>query len=167
MTFIIAIDPGNVTGVAYGLLGSEPKYLTWDFTPKPKTKKRDADPKHLRYGKLWKEIKGLRVHWLEHLGELKSIHIICEDAKGFMKGKSAVEVSQKYRGVVEGFCAYHNIPYTAIQPADLKRFATGKGVAEKQEMIAVARARYGYNGNEDNEADALIMWHFLSEQLKR
>lgn len=161
MTFIIAIDPGNVTGVAYGSLGEQPLYTTWDFTPKPKTKKRDAEQKHIRYGRLLHNLVELKFH----AGD--KIHIICEDAQGFMKGKSAVEVSNKFRGVVEAFASYHKIPYTAIQPADLKRFATGKGVAEKTEMIEVARQRYGYTGNDDNEADALIMWHFLSEQLQR
>lgn len=42
-----------------------------------------------------------------------------------------------------------------IPPSTLKKFATGRGHAEKSEMITAARLYLGYDGFDDNEADAL------------
>ncbi len=46
-----------------------------------------------------------------------------------------------------------------IAPATLKRFATGKGNAVKEQMVAAARAQLGYKGNDHNAADALWLLH--------
>jgi Holliday junction resolvasome RuvABC endonuclease subunit len=83
--------------------------------------------------------------------------IVCEDAEGFTRGKSAVESAHKYRGVIELFCALNDIRYESVQPADIKRFATGKGNADKEAMLLAAGKLYGYRGNDDNEADAIII----------
>lgn len=163
MRYIIAIDPGNNTGLVHGYDAVSPQIELHNFTPKPATKKRKAEEKHLRYGMLWVRLQDILIP----ISDVPNIHVICENAAGFMKGKSAVEVSNKYRGVVEAFCAVHEIQYTAIQPNDLQRWATGKGKAEKSEMIKVATDRYGFAGTDDNQADALLMWHFLKEQLTR
>jgi hypothetical protein len=47
------------------------------------------------------------------------------------------------------------IPFVAVVPSALKRYATGRGNASKDEMKAAARARLGFVGEDDNEADAL------------
>lgn len=159
--FLIAADPGNNCGIVYGFTDEKPIETLHDFTPKSGTKKRLAEEKHLRYGKLWNVLHEIEREWG---GEVK-ITIICEGAAGFTKGKSAVEVSNKYRGVVEAFCAVHNIDYIGIQPNDLQRWATGKGRAEKTEMMKVAADRYGFTGTNDNVADALLMWYFAKEQI--
>lgn len=185
--FIIAIDPGNHTGITYGVIGGNPTTALFDFTPKSATKKRKADEKHQRYGELWKIVMGLvQSHsgndgghepyevikiW-QDTGVMPftqnfSITIICEGAAGFTKGKSAVEVSNKYRGVVECIAAVTQSNYIGIQPNDLQRWATGKGRAEKSEMIKVASDRYGFTGTDDNCADSLLLWHFAKEQLQK
>lgn len=42
-----------------------------------------------------------------------------------------------------------------VPPASLKKYATGKGNANKGEMLAAAIRRLDYEGASDNEADAL------------
>lgn len=42
-----------------------------------------------------------------------------------------------------------------VPPASLKRYATGKGNAGKPQVMAEAIRRLGYQGSDDNEADAL------------
>jgi len=45
--------------------------------------------------------------------------------------------------------------FFAIPPNTLKKYATGKGVAIKTEMVQAAEKRLGYEGHDHNEADAL------------
>lgn len=42
-----------------------------------------------------------------------------------------------------------------VQPASLKRYATGNGNANKQQVLVAAVRRLDYQGADDNEADAL------------
>lgn len=48
-----------------------------------------------------------------------------------------------------------DIRYVDIPPASLKRYATGKGNANKNDMLLAAARRLGYDGNSNDEADAL------------
>jgi len=163
MKFIIAIDPGNKTGITYGYSNAKPITELHDFTPKPATKGskktpgRKAEEKHIRYGKLFLLIQKII---RQETNPTTEVVVVCEGAAGFTKGKSAVEVSNKYRGVVEAFAAIHNYTYIGIQPNDLQRWATNKGRAEKTEMMKVAFEKYGYKGTDDNEADSVLLWHF-------
>lgn len=50
------------------------------------------------------------------------------------------------------------VPHTDIQPGTLKRFATGKGNAKKEDMLAAAIRRLNYLGSNHNEADALWLY---------
>ena len=50
------------------------------------------------------------------------------------------------------------IPFVNVQPATLKKYATGKGNAPKDAMIAAAIRRFGFAGCENNEADAYLLW---------
>ncbi len=43
----------------------------------------------------------------------------------------------------------------SVPPASLKTFATGRGNADKTEMVIAARDRLGYTGVQSDEADAL------------
>lgn len=47
------------------------------------------------------------------------------------------------------------VPWLAIPPANLKQYATGRGNASKAEVLIAAVRRLGYEGHDDNEADAL------------
>ena len=51
------------------------------------------------------------------------------------------------------------MPYEGVPVGTIKRFATGKGNADKTAMTATMRAR-GFAPADDNEADAiaLLLW---------
>lgn len=60
------------------------------------------------------------------------------------------------------WCEHHRIPYQGVPVGTIKKYATGKGNASKDEMVASARAR-GYTPADDNEADALAILHWAIE----
>lgn len=49
----------------------------------------------------------------------------------------------------------NSVPWLVVPPATLKKYATGKGGANKVAMVIAARERLGYEGTDDNQADAL------------
>jgi Holliday junction resolvasome RuvABC endonuclease subunit len=51
-----------------------------------------------------------------------------------------------------------NIPYVEISPASLKQYATGKGNAKKEVVLAEAIRRLDYKGTSNDEADALWLY---------
>jgi len=154
---LIAIDPGTVTGYAFGSDGKLIASGVWDNTPKKATKKHPGEHKHYRLEKLWWKLEDFGL-----TGNIKIDHVVFEGAAGFMRGKSAVESSHQFRAVILLWASLNDIPITEIQPQDLKRFATGKGNADKPEMLKAAIKR-GYAGStDDNEVDAwlILQWAF-------
>lgn len=60
------------------------------------------------------------------------------------------------------WCEHHNIPYQGVPVGTIKKHATGKGNAGKDEMITSVRER-GHTPVDDNEADALALLHWAIE----
>lgn len=58
-------------------------------------------------------------------------------------------------GVIRLALYTHNIAYVEIAPSALKKYATGKGNAPKEAVLAAAFQRLGYAGYDHNESDAL------------
>lgn len=56
-------------------------------------------------------------------------------------------------------CVHREIPLAVIQPATLKKYATGNGGADKKAMVAAARQRFPRVdvSGDDNRADALFL----------
>lgn len=52
-------------------------------------------------------------------------------------------------------------------PLSLKAYATHSGAAEKKNMVQRARVLYGYEGSNDNEADALHAAHLAADWWQR
>ena len=61
--------------------------------------------------------------------------------------------------VLSAWCEERAIAYQGVPVGTIKRYATGKGNADKAAMIAAMRAR-GFAPADDNEADALalLLW---------
>jgi hypothetical protein len=59
----------------------------------------------------------------------------------------------------------HEVPYEGVPVATIARFATGKGNAPKEVVIAAMRAR-GFASADDNKADALALLLWLTDGQK-
>ena len=78
---------------------------------------------------------------------------------------AGVDAAHVYGGLMAhltAWCEHHNIPYQGVPVGTIKKHATGKGNASKEEMLASA-SRRGYAPIDDNEADALALLHWAIE----
>ena len=80
-----------------------------------------------------------------------------------LRGGAATAVLSGLVGILKAECQYRKISYTDFHTATLKKFATGKGNASKEEMVEAARIRWGKVFPED-EADARFVAALAQEE---
>lgn len=136
---ILALDVATKTGWA-----TKNAYGLWDFTIK---RDESNGMKFLRFRSKLKEVC-----------ELESINVITFERSSGMHQSSVIHQSEMH-GVLKLFCEENHIDYKAYSATEVKKFACGKGNANKQAMVAAAASKYGYTGGDDNVADALHIYH--------
>ena len=72
--------------------------------------------------------------------------------------KGSVELL-KLHGVLAAVCADNDLTLTPVGNAVIKRFATGSGSADKDDMVAAAQT-LGYEVEDHNTADAIHLWRY-------
>ena len=75
------------------------------------------------------------------------------------------DAAHVYGGLMASLTSWgelRGLPYEGVPVGTIKRHSTGHGNANKQTMIAAARAR-GYSPADDNEADAIAILHWAFE----
>lgn len=74
-------------------------------------------------------------------------------------GTDAAHIYGGFLAHLSAWCEERGVAYEGVPVATIKRFATGRGNADKAAMVAVIRAR-GFAPADDNEADAiaLLLW---------
>ncbi len=77
-------------------------------------------------------------------------------------GVDAAHAYGGFMGQLTALCEHHQIPYQGIPVGTIKKHATGKGNASKDEMVASVRAR-GHSPADDNEADAIALLYLARE----
>lgn len=107
-----------------------------------------------------KGLKGMeRLDWIRRqvlLQAKDADHVLLEGyAFGSARGTSQMHSQGELGGVVR-YALWRSLPtrYIDVPPATLKLFATGKGNARKEDVLAAAIRRLGYEGSNHNEADA-------------
>jgi len=73
--------------------------------------------------------------------------------------------SSKLICIIEKICAELDLEYVELATGAIKKFATGNGGASKPLMIEFAGKLWGYQGDDDNQADALHILHFLKSKI--
>ena len=140
---ILALDPATHCGFAYS---SNPTLSgTWDLSTR---RDESAGMKLVRLRSKLEEMRKLGIDL-----------IVFEAARNAMpKMQGALVHQAKLQAVIELFAQDHEINYRGYSPAELKKFATGKGNANKAAMIAAVSKRWGPT-SDDNEADAIALMH--------
>lgn len=80
--------------------------------------------------------------------------------------KSSIIHAAKLVAMIETFCEENSIEYIAYSAKDIKKSATGNGNANKEKMVLAAKEKYNMPGNDDNQADALHIYHLAKNNLQ-
>lgn len=80
-----------------------------------------------------------------------------------------VDAAHAYGGflaTLTAWCEHHQIPYQGVPVGTIKKHATGKGNASKDEMVS-AVVKKGFMPTDDNEADALaiLFWAIETQEF--
>jgi Holliday junction resolvasome RuvABC endonuclease subunit len=94
------------------------------------------------------------------LNEVGKVEYLFFEAAGFTPYRKAAQVAGQLEGVLLVWAHDNALEYRTVKPGELKRWATGKGRADKKVMIEAARQLTGYTGSENNEADARLIVHW-------
>lgn len=115
------------------------------------------------------ESEGMRVvrfkSKVKELIQLEGIELVSyERAGGFHK--AAIMVESEMIGVLKLLCIEMKIELACYSATQIKKFATGKGNANKEAMIKAA-VDLGFNPQDDNEADAIHLYNLTKHDIQR
>jgi Holliday junction resolvasome RuvABC endonuclease subunit len=144
---VVGLDLGAACGFAWTDRGqTEPAHVgVWDLRHPAQGRGSIWSTEHPGdvYAALW-----------NHLEDLGPNVVAFELCRGH-RGTSAAQNWGAWAGVLLCWCALHGIEYRGIHTAKIKKHATKKGNAKKAVMLEAAKWRLGYEGQEENEVDAL------------
>ena len=143
---ILALDLGTTTGWAVRTARCRILHGTAEFRP---SRYEGGGMRYLRFGK-WLD------QTLEVTGGIGALYF--EEVRRHA-GTDAAHVFGGMLATLTAWCEGQGIPYQGVPVGTIKRFATGKGNADKAAMIAAIRVR-GFDPTDDNEADAIaiLLW---------
>jgi Holliday junction resolvasome RuvABC endonuclease subunit len=143
---ILALDLGSTTGWAVRNSRCRILHGTAEFRP---TRFEGGGMRYLRFGK-WLD------QTLDVTGGIDAVYF--EEVRRHA-GTDASHIYGGFLAALTSWCEQHGIAYQGVPVGTIKRFATGKGNADKQAMIAAMCDR-GFEPDDDNEADAIaiLLW---------
>ena len=92
--------------------------------------------------------------WLQEMLQTVAPEMVVYE-RPHARGRAANEILNGLLAYVTAACERHDIEFTDCPSTTLKKHATGKGNAGKDEMMAACRERFGIDPQDDNQADAL------------
>ena len=145
MMNILAIDPGTHCGYAKSPIESG----TWDLSVK----------RH--------EGGGMRFFRLRnYLNEVCSdIDLLVYEEVHRHAGTEAAHIYGGIVAIIQEHCEMHQINYQGLPVGTIKKYATGKGNANKDSMVNAAKAKWqDIDIVDDNQADALWIWDWAQNE---
>ena len=138
---ILAIDPGTHCGWAVHDGERIVASGVWNLAP------RRGDSPGVRYLKLRRRLGDV----LDAYPRLELVAV----EQAHHRGGAATEYAIGVVTHVQSWCAEVGLEHVGVHSSHAKRFATGRGNASKQEMVAAALARWpGWVPESDDESDA-------------
>jgi hypothetical protein len=146
---VLALDLGTTTG--WALRARDGGITSGTMTFKP-SRFEGGGMRHLRF-----------LGWLTEMAGLASglSRIAFEEVRAHA-GTDAAHLYGGFLAHLSAWCEERGIAYEGVPVATIKRFATGRGNADKAAMIAAMRAR-GFAPADDNEADAIAILLWLTD----
>jgi hypothetical protein len=143
---VLALDLGTTTG--WALRSPDGSITSGTMTFKP-TRFEGGGMRFLRFRA-----------WLAEVAALSDgiTRIAFEEVRAHA-GTDAAHIYGGFLGMLTAWCEEHEVPYEGVPVGTIKRYATGKGNADKARMVSAIQAR-GFHPADDNEADAiaLLLW---------
>ncbi|HZP21427.1 MAG TPA: hypothetical protein VFB16_14625 [Bauldia sp.] len=139
---LLALDLGSSTG--WALKPKAGPIVSGTLTLKP-GRFEGGGMVFLRFGR-----------WLSEVRASASIEGIWFEEVRAHAGTLAAQVYGGFLAALTSWSEERGIPYEGVPVGTIKRFATGKGNASKDEVIAAVR-RLGFSPADHNEADALAL----------
>lgn len=141
---LLAIDIGTTTGFA--ILSD--KVIVSGFVSFKPGRHESSGARYLRFRR-----------WLNDqyvtLGKIDEV--VYEEVRRHL-GTDAAHIYGGLLGQLTAWCEDVGIPYSGVPVGTIKKYATGKGNADKKAMISAAQS-WGYQVEDDNQADALALLH--------
>lgn len=113
------------------------------------------------------ESEGMRVvrfkAKVRELIDLENITLVSYERPAGMH-KSSIMVASEMVGVLKDLCIEKGIDLACYSANEIKRFATGKGNANKEAMIKAA-LELGFKPRDDNEADAIHLYNLTLKDV--
>lgn len=148
---ICGIDPANVTGWAI-LDGNEIECGTWRLVVSSEEHPGD---------RLSRFIEQLRTLWMQTGFELIAI----EDSGFSSNNKTTVTMHEHLIGMATWFASQKGMRVIKCNISSVKKFISGRGNAEKHEVIAAVNRHFGLSVSDNNEADAVAIAKFGEDVL--
>ena len=148
-TTLLALDLGTTTGFA---LRAPEGQIAHGFVSFKTQRFEGGGMRYLRFRRWLTEMKAT-VASPQGIGA-----VYFEEIRRHL-GVDAAHVYGGLLATLTAWCEHHQIPYQGVPVGTIKRHATGRGNASKQEVIDAMRA-LGHAVTDDNEADALAILHW-------
>jgi len=148
-TTILALDLGTQTG--WALRGSDGHIISGSESFRPQ-RFEGGGMRYLRFNR-----------WLSEIAQSCN-RIDClyfEEVRRHV-GVDAAHAYGGFLATLTAWCEHRQTPYQGVPVGTIKKHATGKGNAGKDEMVASARRR-GHCPVDDNEADAIGLLYLACE----
>lgn len=141
---ILALDLGTNTGWAVGNANGLVTSGVQSFKP---SRYEGGGMRYLRF-------KGWLADIKNNCGSIDAIYF--EE----VRRHAATDAAHVYGGllaILTSWCEHHHIPYQGIPVGTIKKFATGKGNANKEQVVEAAHQWATGPIFDDNEADAICL----------
>lgn len=141
---ILALDLGTTAGWALRNAG----VIQHGFISFKGHRYEGGGMRYLRFGR-----------WLSEVAASAEVSAVYFEEVRRHAGVDAAHVYGGLLATLTAWCESRDIPYQGVPVGTIKRHATGKGNASKEQVIAAMRA-LGHPVADDNEADALALLHW-------